>query len=303
MLINTDEIKDIFELLNSAGYYFQAHTPQQLLKNRKYSDNETELVKLFGLGELKVIDKINLNTKIKNKLKTEPISVSCDLEGNYLIHSRWPPNLEKSEQYIHLGPESFYLAHLIKNSDLTGKDILDLGCSSGVLSFAASNQANAVVGIDSSKNAIEAANSLKDIRNKNNIDFIHYKINSTDKIDSSLEAKFDLVVFNPPLGIPEESNYFPHRDGGNMGYQIPLLFLNYANQAVKKLGEIWCLIASPIVNGERPFEKELSKIREIKVLACKVIESHFNQMVYKSHGYEKLGIDRIELCIYKIKKI
>lgn len=303
MLINNNDVKTLFGLLNSAGYYFQAQTPQQLLKQRKNSEAQTELVKLFGIGDLNVIDKINIDVELKEKLKKEPISITCDLDGNYLIHSRWPPTLENAENYIHIGPESFYLAQMIKNQNLEGKKVIDLGCSSGVLTFAAAKTAEEVLGIDSSADAIETANILREINTFKNVEFINFKINVNETINSKQKNKFDLAVFNPPLGIPEENNSFPHRDGGNLGIEVPFLFIDYARQALKSGGEIWCLIASPVIGGQKPFEKELSKRKDLKISETKIIEEHFNQMVFKSHGYDKLGIERIELTIFKIKKV
>ncbi len=303
MLLNKIELEEVFNLLKSAGYYFQPQSPNSILRMRKQPEIETELIKVFGLNRLDGLNRLELKKETKEKILNEPFSVTCGLSGEYFVHSHWPPQKENAQNYIHIGPETYFLANQIIDSTENFENVIDLGCSSGVLAFSISKKAKYIFGLDLSQNAIQTANLLKEIYNVNNVDFAQHKIEKNEVINPKYKGKFDLAVFNPPLAIPEEGNSFPHRDGGNLGIEMPLMFIDYAAQALKPNGQMWFLIANPIVGGKKQFDIELSKRNKLKVIESSVIEKHFNQAVFKAHKYESLGIERIELSIMKIKKV
>ena len=132
-------LNKLFSELSRAGYGWTAKTPDQLLSLRKNPGQHRALDRFFGIGlrvsssEL-ISDGLSMETTLAFGDLT-PFAVSTDLGGGCLIHDHWPPRPENAGEYVHLGPESFYLAReMEKNTEVfDGKKVLDLGCGSGVL--------------------------------------------------------------------------------------------------------------------------------------------------------------------------
>lgn len=280
--------------LSQIGYYHHPHTPGQLKRDRKDS-NVLPIEQLFGLGLTVSQQKLHLPPDVLSELEIikdqyhSPWCISSGLKGELVVHSHWPP--KNYEGYVHLGPESFYVAEQMAELSSPLK-ILDLGCAQGVLSSYAPLGSN-VVGLDLDIDAIQIAKELHPEHT-----FYQHKIG--DKVDPVADFDFDLSVFNPPLAIPGETS-MPHRDGGKQGLEIPLLFLNYAMQHLKPKGQAWFIAADPSVKGRFQI---LDKVkRDWEVLDYEVIESHFNHAYEQKHQYkDKHGVDFVNLVLVKLQK-
>lgn len=80
--------------------------------------------------------------------------------------------------------------------DITGKNVLDLGCGTGRLGIgAAFLGAKSVVGVDIDKAAIEVA--IQNTKNVNLNADVNWLIGDVDAV----AGKFDTVVENPPFGV------------------------------------------------------------------------------------------------------
>lgn len=301
------ELKKVFSELSRSGYSWIAKTPDQLLTLRKNPGSYRPLDRLFGLGLSVTTDELledGLSSGLIASLGSPPpFAVSSDNAGGYLIHDHWPPRPETAGEYVHLGPESFYLAWEIqKNQELfRGKKVLDLGCGSGVLSFFAAPTAPHVIGLDSSSRALAFARDTAAARGIKNIEFRHARVGD-EAADAAAGADFDLAVFNPPLAVPSGEDARPHRDGGKYGIEIPLLFLNFAGRHLKSGGEAWFICGNPIVSGRPLFLDGLNSRPEWSLLESRCLEPYFNQSVARKHGYGAQSITKIELLLIKSRR-
>ncbi|MBI2606865.1 MAG: methyltransferase [Deltaproteobacteria bacterium] len=300
-------LSKLFSDLLGAGYGWTAKTPDQLLSLRKTSEKFRPLDRFFGLGLSVSTDQL-LADGLTSGLIAElgnpaPFAVSSDAAGGYLIHDHWPPRPENAAEYVHLGPESFYVAREIQKhaEAFSEKTVLDLGCGSGILSFFASTSSTRVIGIDSSSRATTFARDTAAARGIQNIEFIHARIGS-DAADAVVGSDFDLAAFNPPLGVPSGEDTRPHRDGGKLGIEVPLLFLDFAKRHLKPGGEAWFICGNPIVGGKPLFLAELKFRTEWELLESRCLDPYFNQSVARKHGYAEQSITRIELLLIKTRR-
>jgi release factor glutamine methyltransferase len=84
------------------------------------------------------------------------------------------------------------LVKFVEESDIQGKNILELGCGSGITSFIASTKGGIVTASDISELVI---GNLRINQDKNGIQFQSVV---SDLFDSIKENTFDLILINPP---------------------------------------------------------------------------------------------------------
>lgn len=306
------EFLDVFSALDRAAYYWEPLTPDRFLKARKNFTQFRPIERVFGLGLTESVEALasdGLPENPKFKTLSSPFSISRTQELGFLVHDFWPPKV--GEDFIHIGPESFHLVREFEKekSRLSKASVLDMGCSSGVLSFAASKFGAEVLGVDISPRSIKAATNTVKIKSKelklSNPPLFFCKDVLSEDFRSwvSMFEAFDFCVFNPPLAVSVAGDSRPHRDGGKFGIEIPLQFLDEASRVLKKNGEAWFIIGNPIVKGKSVFDEKLKSKKEWKPVTKKTLEPYFNQAVALDHGYKKLGIDRIDLELWKLKKV
>lgn len=296
-----------FNWLERENYYNFPQNPGQLKKHRKDSLSFSSLEKIFSLGKeisypefevLKFPKELYSLLSFSPQGVTSKYAVSSSWDGKFLIHSHWPPK-ENAKDYVHLGPESFHIYRKIKDSLKKGDKALDLGCGMGVLTQVLSENFKEVYGIDLSPSAISLAQELN---NKNNVSYFLKEVGTKDCFNfAKKEGPFDLVVSNPPLAVPGESS-MPHRDGGGLGIEIPKLFSNFAYENLSIDGEFWILVGNPLVNGKWLFYEYLKKETSWKIIEQDIVEPYFNQGQKEKHGYDKMGIEKIDLTIFCLKK-
>jgi SAM-dependent methyltransferase len=306
MAVNTEYLKKLFDALKNQNYWFEAKTPEKLVIYRQKIDEFSLLERVFGLGLKNEKDKHEVEKILNLELInfSEHFVVSCDDKGDYLLHDPWPP--KPNQDYVHLGPESFYLVREIKKHKVEFKDkiVCDMGCSSGVLSFALKEvYAKEVFGFDISKKSIDAANFLKKYRGleKEKIEFLVQNV--LDPPKENFLNYFDFVVSNPPLAVSDDKINFIHRDGGKTGIEIPLKFLDFAYKILKPGGEVWFLAGDPIIKDNFYLKSKLKSDKRFLFLKEKTLDTAFNQSLSRVHHYDERGILRIHLKIIKLKKL
>jgi hypothetical protein len=94
--------------------------------------------------------------------------------------------------------------------------------------------------------------------------------------------------------IPEPGFIAPHRDGGALGMELPLLFLKTAVRVLRPGGRVYCLATNPIRGGQGLFFEELKRL-SLKITDKDCLEPAFNQNVARKRAHGDAGVDRVEL--------
>ena len=79
--------------------------------------------------------------------------------------------------------------NLLFASELNGKDIAEVGCGHGLITFMLSSHCKSITGFDVDSKAIDYAESLNRIFNFKNVKFQHY-----DGKFSNVQATFDIAI-------------------------------------------------------------------------------------------------------------
>jgi SAM-dependent methyltransferase len=314
-------LKQLFENLRDAGYEWQPQTPDGLLAFRKEPEPFRPLVQWLGLG-LSVRDEELLSDGLKpevlHDLKADgfargdgkaemSVSGSGDL---FIVHDHWPPDLSREDGYVHCAAESLILARIL-NEDLegfVGKRVLDLGCSSGVLAFEVAGVADEVLGLDISTRSIKWARSVAEAYGFKNTRFEVASIGDSAGVadafaasDSAGGVSWDKAIMNPPMIIPSPDADYPHRDGGKLGIELPLKFLEFASRHLRVGGELLGLVTNPIIQGRSAFFDRIN-MKAWEFVEKRCLHSKFNQAVARKQRYAEQGIERIELWFLHLKK-
>jgi SAM-dependent methyltransferase len=155
------------------------------------------------------------------------------------------------------------------------------------------------VGLEISARAVEWARASATAQGVFNVRFERAQIP-----DFSPGGKFDLVVFNPPMAIPEGAPR-PHRDGGVLGCELPGVFLGFALDCLRPSGEACFLATSPVIRGRSVFRERLGRKgaeMPATLVEAERLHSHFNQSLARKAGYAALGIERVELWYFRLRK-
>lgn len=189
----------------------------QYIKIEKENEN-VDINKKYASNQRKIVDFANLN-----------ITLAMITEGyfNYDIHVN-------------------FLTWLYGEQELFGKEIIDLGCGSGITScFIASILPEShVVAIDESENAIKVANAIKTKLGINNIDFICQNVQklADKKYDTVLSTRF----IHETIGriFPAYSYLMPSQNikiAAKMHHEIVCVISNL----LKENGNIICIERYP----------------------------------------------------------
>lgn len=325
-------LSQLMSALVAAEYAWQPQTPDRLLAFRKHPEALRPLVRWLGLGLPQFFDDLvndGLSSTLLSTLANEKFVCAVDapdmerhsrvlrasmaisgLGPHYIVHDHWPPNFSAEGGYVHYGPESDILAAEIRTRDLNvelfvGKAILDLGCSSGALSFAVAEQAREVLGLDVSQRSIEWAWALARCYGvADRLRFVRAEIGAASADIEARDMHWEAAIMNPPMMIPAPAIEAPHRDGGDFGIEKPFQFLDFAHRHLKIEGEVHSLFTNPIVRGRSLLFDRLGGLaRYWKCVAERRIHPHFNQAAAREHKYAERGIDRVELWYLHLRKI
>jgi release factor glutamine methyltransferase len=128
--------------------------------------------------------------------------------------------------------DSFLLLKAIEN--MRGKDALEIGTGSGIITEQLCKNFRTVIATDINLNAL-----------KQNITF-NYSNNFLICCDTTcpIRYEFDLIVFNPPY-LPDDKEVKDNTiHGGKEGIEITIKFLNSAKNKIKRSGRIVFLLSS-----------------------------------------------------------
>lgn len=91
---------------------------------------------------------------------------------------------------------SKFLASYLREIDLGGKEVLDMGCGSGILSLVAASQGARVTSIDINPLAVKS--TLQNAQSNHLADFITVLESNLFEQLGNKDQKFDYVIVNPP---------------------------------------------------------------------------------------------------------
>ncbi len=135
----------------------------------------------------------------------------------------------------------------------------------------------------------------------NNVKFESAYIGTSEAEKCLDQSHWDIAVFNPPLAVPCVGLKQGHRDGGKLGLEIPLKFLDFAEKHLRTSGDVFCLMTNPIVRGRSELFDALSR-RPWTVVGKKCLNDNFNGTIARKEGYQDLGIQKIELWFLHLKR-
>lgn len=323
-MIKPGTLRLLFALLRGVGYEWQPQTPDRLLGFRKDPSPFRPLIQWLGLGlpvaevdllsdgmsssvlhfllEEQFARPIQIESRSETLLKSAmAISGSGDV---FVPHDHWPPDLTRAGGYVHYAAESAWLARAL-NRDLEGfigKRVLDLGCSSGALMFELGAVADEVTGLDVSERSIEWGRVTAAALGFKNLRFEVAEVGSQQADDLVASQRWDSAVANPPMVVPAKDALYPHRDGGKLGIELPLLFFNFAHRHLREGGELLTLATNPIVNGKPALFDKLER-QKWDTIEKRCLHTHFNQSVARKQGYAEQGIQNIELWFLHLKRL
>ena len=302
--LSVEDLRELFEFLRGKDYRWEPLTPDDLLKQRRASESYSAIHQAFGLGlppQRASLEAEGLSSTLLDSLLRLPrLPAISRLAQTFVIHDFWPPLAGQEKNHAHFGPESLRLSKSARERIERGGPalkVLDLGCSSGglLLQWLEYQPQASLVGLDISNSAIELAKTaalaqrISDERAR----LITAKIDASTRLPEAQDA--DLVLFNPPMVQPEPGVAWPHRDGGHLGIELPLLFLKFARLHLKEQGQVLCLITNPVVHGRGLFWDELKKLQEWKILDRRLFNPFFNQATARKRHHEDDHIQQIEL--------
>jgi SAM-dependent methyltransferase len=315
----------LFSALKAADYVWEAVTPERLLLLRKSIETKTSygpLERFFGIGltdQQEARDELMLYGMSESDV-TQVLSLQLAVTrvGDLFVpHCHWPPvgpavglpvrlplaSMTGSllQDYVHLGPESLELLKFLDISVLTGARILDLGSGSGVHSmWGVQNGAKKTLGLEISSRAVEWSNAAAIAQGLRQSEFKVLRIGTPEADSAMMGTSWNLVISNPPLAVPSPGESRPHRDGGDLGVELPLLFLNFASRHLEQGGDAFFTVTNPIVRGKPVFFDRLDR-KKWEVVTKIRLTDRFNASLHRKEGYRELGIESIELWSLHLK--
>lgn len=305
---NDDLIKlfrSLFLFLDSVGYCWQPMIPERLLKTRIELGKIGKLEQYFGLGlpsEAEQLEAEGLPVDLIERLNSLKLAVSR-VGAYYVPHNHWPSENLTADQYVHFGQESILFIHQLYRywETFKNKRILDFGCSGGGITQELGQVGKYVLGLDRCERAVEWARASALAQRSEKTSFIQMDIQDLTSTPEKITQNWGVVVFNPPMILPKREQILLYRDGGELGLETPLLFLDAAEKVLEPFGEVFCLMTNPIKGGKALlFERLATKNWSLLERLC--LNYKFNYQLYKEDEYTKSGIDRVELYFMHLKK-
>lgn len=307
-----EALQSCFRLLQESGYYQPPVTPE--MRKRAQSRGSQEQSPIDSRESQKIDRQFN---RLRPFMNHYPVAVSS-VQQFYVAHAHWKDEHGPSAPTVYLGYESLLLANKARSYlnesgwlyQGTGKALrgLDLGSGAGGVSLALADTVGSLVGIEQSALAVRWSQANARSQNQSHLQFCQGELGTpTGRVLlQRLVAQggaFDFAMANPPMVLTETSTIRPYRDGGLLGIERPLIFLDAAADALRNGGRCLMLMTSPRVIGPRSdviyplFNHFKSRpfLKTWRVLRTEVVEPHFNQVYYSETGQftERAGIGRI----------
>lgn len=157
--------------------------------------------------------------------------------------------------------DSFLLRDHIRELDLDGKKVLDMGTGSGFIAIEAAKERAKVVAVDINPEAIDyAQEEVRKEQLEDNVEFVE------SDLFENVESKFDIILFNPPYlpgeeGIGDEEIW----RGGEKGIETTQRFLESASNYLSENGQIVAVMSSHADYQELMEDYDLEIIRSEKL--------------------------------------
>lgn len=300
--------RELFAFLESVHYVWQTMTPERLQECRQFAESYPPWVQFFGLGVDLSLEQLCLEG-MPERLAREVLQLRPAISrmGEFFIaHEHWGTaaggTSSIKSDYIYYGSETQSLMGSIEPylDQCAGKSVLDLGSGAGGLSFFLEKKASRVLGIEIQSKAVLWAQASARAQNLDRVRFECAAVGSADAEKAAANQLWDIAVFNPPLALPFGPSERVYRDGGALGVEIPLKFVDFSARHLKKGGEVFCLITNPIVHGRSCFFERLDK--RIWIIEKELrLHDHFNHGLYRKENYAAQGIQRVELWFLHLR--
>lgn len=292
-----DFFRQLYAFLDHTQYFWETLTPERLQECRSFAESYPPLVQFFGLGA-----KLNLE-----QLAAEGMSEALAREALrlrpavsrlgrlFVAHEHWGL-VTGGPGYIYFGSETQSLIKAIQPSLnlFRHKSVLDLGSGAGGISLSLSDHAERVLGMEIYDKAVKWAQASARAQGLSQIGFVCSAVGTPPAELAAGGHKWDIAVFNPPLALPNGTENRVYRDGGALGVEIPLMFLDFSARRLRVGSHVFCLVTNPIVHGKSYFFDHLNSQvwqteQEIR------LHDHYNHGLYRKENYAVHGIQRVEL--------
>lgn len=187
-------------------------TLKEILEKFGKVDGSFVIENIVGLSQTEIFFNQNETVPKDIEIKIDEIykNYSKDYPINYLIGKK---NFYGRDFYLEEGVliprfETEILIENILNLGVDFKNVLDIGCGSGIISItlALEMPKSNVLGVDVSKVALDVSNRNKEILKARNCEFKESNLYSSVK-----GKKFDLIVSNPPYINKEDMKLLDER--------------------------------------------------------------------------------------------
>ena len=187
-------------------------TLKEILEKFGKVDGSFVIENIVGLSQTEIFFNQNVTVPKDIEIEIDQIyeNYSKGYPINYLIGKK---NFYGRDFYLEEGVliprfETEILIENILNLDVNFKNVLDIGCGSGIISItlALEMPKSNVLGVDISKVALDVSNRNKEILKARNCEFKESNLYSSVKGN-----KFDLIVSNPPYINKEDMKLLDER--------------------------------------------------------------------------------------------
>lgn len=320
-----EAVRTCFQALQEMGFYQTPVTPE-MRKRARFRQNQ-----VLDWCVSNCSQKIDGHTQsLRPFMNDYPVAVSS-VDRFYVAHAHWEDEHGPNAPTVYLGYESLLLANKVRSYLAESKWLerglgrglrgLDLGSGAGGLSLALADTMGSLVGIEQSELAVRWSQANAWSQNQFHLQFYQGELGcaSGKKLIEHLihqGGAFDFAMANPPMVLSETSTIRAYRDGGVLGIERPLVFLEAASEALKDGGQCLMLMTSPRVVGSRSevtfplfnYFKSRQFLENWQVLRTEVLDPHFNQVYYSETGQfsDRAGVGRItsvELLFVVLQKV
>jgi hypothetical protein len=303
------EFRVLIDTLKEAHYAWEILSPERIQRLRQEAADLSAFARYFGLGlpvpKEELVEE-GLSARLFESLS--PLRPAVSRRGDrFTLHAHWDEPASSGGP-VYLGPESALLLECIeacitRQPDLLrGRHGIDLGSGAGALSIALTDVAEGILGIEASERAVLWSTASAAAQGLDRLRFVHAKIGEAQADFATRSARqIDFAVFNPPMAVPVRGQSRIQRDGGELGIELPLAFLDHAGRHLPPGGEVFCLATNPIVGGRPVFFDRLAS-RDWIIEERKRLNDQFNRSLARKDGYAELGIERIELWFLHLRR-
>lgn len=196
---------------------------------------------------------------------------------------------------VHAGKDTLEL--LERLPACRGDRYLDVGTGSGALLLAAGRAYRESVGVDINGRAVAIARFNAELNG------IRCSVLATDVFTTPSLGRFDLVTWNLPFHFlpAEEREHNVDGDGGEMGIELTLRFVDLLPSLLTNSGSAYLLTSSPtLVDGSEPLIRSLSDSTgrsglDVTVTEIQALWSPSRRRFLRGHGIRRVDNVVLEL--------